>query len=228
MWWPFGSSNDRVRGSIPTRLEENELAAAQAQPSPQLPTPIKQELSREEQANLDFAELLKEIEIEQTKSQDQRAAARKDGKTELTPIPADISPEALYPAEMSCRSALDYAMFCQSFGGQFVNIYRYGEFRSCKNHWADFWMCMRTRQWDEKDRAKAIQDHYRTKAVRWKTGPSSEDIWDVRKEPVKDAFQESLEDLEAKIAVWKQENPGVPDPWDERQGTTFKDAPPSA
>lgn len=226
MWWPFGSASNNANANISSRLEEMEHAATQ--PSPQLPTPIKQELSREEQASLDFAELLKEIEIEQAKSQDQRVQARKDGTSQATPIPADISPEALYPAEMSCRSAFDYAMFCQSFGGQFVNIYRYGEFRSCKNHWADFWLCMRTRQWDQKDRAKAIQDHHRQKAVRWKTGRSSEDIWDVRKEPVKDAFQESLEDLEAKIAEWKQANPGVPDPWDKRQGTSFTNAPPSA
>ena len=175
MWWPFPSSQN-ARTTAPSHSR----GAAVAQPSEKLPTPIKQELSREEQASLDFEELLKEIEIEQTKAQEQRTRARKDGKPESTPIPADISPDALYPAELSCRSALDYAMFCQSFGGQFVNIYRYGEFRSCKNHWSDFWLCMRTRNWAEKHRAKAIQDHNRLKAVKWKTGPSSEDIWEVR------------------------------------------------
>ncbi|KAK5096230.1 hypothetical protein LTR70_003133 [Exophiala xenobiotica] len=228
MWWPFGSPSNNANTDRISSVEERELAAAQPPPPARLPTPIKQELSREEQANIDFAELLKEIEIEQAKSQEQRVGAKKDGKSQSTPVPADISPEALYPADMSCRSALDYAMFCQSFGGQFVNIYRYGEFRSCKNHWADFWLCMRTKNWDEKDKAQAIQDHYRKKAVQWKTGPSSEDIWDVRQEPVRDAFQESLEDLEAKIAEWKQANPDVPDPWDKRQGTTFNNPPPSA
>ena len=84
-------------------------------------------------------------------------------------------------------------------------------------------MCMRTRNWDEKDRAKAVQDHYKQKAIKWKTGPSSEDVWQVRTEPVKDAFQDSLEELEAKIAEWKKANPGVPEPWDKRQGTTFRD-----
>lgn len=183
----------------------------------QLPTPIKQELTREEQASLDFAELLKEIEIEQSKPHEKRTQTKQDGNSNTTPIPADISPDALYPSELSCRSALDYAMFCQSFGGQFVNVYRFGEFRSCKNHWSDFWLCMRTRSWEDQERATAIQDHFRKKAIKWKTGPSSEDVWDVRTEPVKDAFQESLEDLEAKIAEWKQSNPGVPDPWDKRQ-----------
>lgn len=204
MWWPFGSSEANTLSASQTKQEDTSVA----QPVTQLPIPIKQELSREEQASLDFAELLKEIEVEQSKAQESRFQAKKDGSSQSTPIPADISPDALYPAEMSCRSALDYAMFCQSFGGQFVNVYRYGEFRSCSNHWQDFWLCMRTRQWDEKDKVKALQDHFRKKAVKWKTGPSSEDIWQVRTEPVKDAFQDSLEELEAKIAEWKQANPG--------------------
>lgn len=223
MWWPFGSANNATC-SAPVKQE----VAAEPSLAAKLPAPVKQELSREEQANLDFAELLKEIEVEQSKAQEHRVQARKDGNPQTTPITTDISPEALYPAEMSCRSALDYAMFCQSFGGQFVNVYRYGEFRSCNNHWADFWLCMRTRNWDEQDRAQAIQNHNRQKAVRYKTGRSSEDIWEVRTEPVKDAFQDSLEDLEAKITEWKQANPGVADPWDKRQATTFQNAPPSA
>lgn len=223
MWWPFGSSGNKET-VLPNPMKENSTAV---QPVEKLPEPIKQELSREEQASLDFAELLKEIEIEQSKAQESRVQARKEGSSQASPIPADISPDALYPSEISCRSALDYAMFCQSFGGQFVNVYRYGEFRSCSNHWQDFWLCMRTRNWDKKDKAKAIQDHYRKKAVKWKTGPSSEDIWEVRTEPVKDAFQDSLEDLEAKIAEWQRANPGVPDPWDKRQGTTFQNSQPS-
>ncbi|KAK5088396.1 hypothetical protein LTR05_002614 [Lithohypha guttulata] len=224
MWWPFGLSNDN-KSLIPRQPED--ITPAQQHAVEKLPARVKQEISREEQASLDFAELLKEIEIEQAKALDQRVHGKQDGKSQSTPIPADISPDALYPTEISCRSALDYAMFCQSFGGQFVNVYRYGEFRSCKNHWSDFWLCMRTRNWEEKDRVKAIQDHYRMKAVKWKTGPSSEDIWEVRTEPVKDAFQDSLEELEAKIADWKQAHPDVSDPWDKRQGTTFANAPPS-
>lgn len=214
MWWPFNSGNSASSTTLPVPAAEtltNTEAAAR------IPSPIKQELTRDEQANLDFAELLKEIEIEQSKSQIQRSRAKQDGTTTTSPEPVDITPDALYPTEMSCRSALDYAMFCQSFGGQFVNVYRFGEFRSCKNHWSDFWLCMRTRSWDDQEKARAVQDHYKKKAIKWKTGPSSEDVWEVRKEPVKDAFQESLEDLESKIEQWKQANPGAPDPWDKRQ-----------
>jgi hypothetical protein len=72
---------------------------------------------------------------------------------------------------------------------------------------------MRTRNWNEKDRTQAIQDHYRKKAIKWKTRPSSEDVWEVREEPVRDAFQSNLEELEAQIAEWQKANPGAPDPW---------------
>ena len=73
---------------------------------------------------------------------------------------------------------------------------------------------MRTRNWDQKDRKKAIQDHYRKKAVKYKTGPSSEDVWEVRMEPVKDAFQGNLEELERQVEEWKKANPGVKEPWE--------------
>lgn len=41
-----------------------------------------------------------------------------------------------------------------------------------------------------------IQDHYRQRAVKYKVGPSSEDVWEVRTEPVVDAFRGDLEALE--------------------------------
>ena len=81
---------------------------------------------------------------------------------------------------------------------------------------------MRTRNWDEKDRTKAIKDHYRQKTVKYKTGPSSEDLWETRMEPVKDAFQGNLEEREAAIESWKLDNPGIEDPWDKQQGVTFR------
>jgi len=72
---------------------------------------------------------------------------------------------------------------------------------------------MRTRNWEEKDRVKAVQDHYKQRAIKYKTGPSSEDVWDVRVEPAKDAFQGNLEALEEKIEEWKRANPGAENPW---------------
>lgn len=100
---------------------------------------------------------------------------------------------------MSCRTAFDYAFFCQSFGGQFVNVYRYGELRSCSEHWENFRLCMRTKGWSEEMRRKAIRDHNRKKAIKYKTGPSSEDVWDVRLDPAEKAFQGDFAALEREI-----------------------------
>ena len=187
------------------------------------PPPIQHKLSPEEAANNDLQKFLKDLGGDFDTARQQRIDSRTSGILKHTePLPDDISPDSLYPAEMHCRSAFDYAMFCQSFGGQFVNVYRYGSFRSCSDHWKDFWLCMRTRQWSEDERKRALKDHYRNKAVKYKTGPSSEDVWKVRTEPVKDAFQDSLEELEAKIEQWKEANADVADPWANVKGYTFK------
>ncbi|KAL2002141.1 hypothetical protein VTN02DRAFT_591 [Thermoascus thermophilus] len=113
--------------------------------------------------------------------------------------PSSIAPESLYPDTMSCRSAFDYAFFCQSFGGQFVNVYRYGELRSCSEHWENFWLCMKTKTYPDEERKKIIRDHYRKKAIKYKTGPSSEDVWELRTEPVKGAFQGDFAALEREM-----------------------------
>ncbi|KAJ9622547.1 hypothetical protein H2204_011466 [Knufia peltigerae] len=184
--------------------------------------PAKPTLSREERANQEFLELMKEFQAETEVIPEKNTGETKSTRAvHNASVEVDISPDSLYPTEISCRSSFDYAMFCQSFGGQFVNIYRYGSFRSCSNHWDDFWLCMRTRNWDAKDRAAAIQDHYRKRAMKWKTGPSSEDVWDVRTEPVKDSFQGNLDELEAAIAAWRKANPNAVDPWEQHQQPAF-------
>jgi Protein of unknown function (DUF3128) len=213
MGWLWNTTTSTPPASTTEKPSAEPALPAQANP---LPTaqPIKQTLSREEQANLDLQELMKEFAAQSETAREERIQSKEKGVLSYTALlPDDISPDSLYPSEIHCRSAFDYAFFCQSFGGQFVNVYRHGSFRSCSNHWEDFWLCMRTRNWDEKDRTKAIKEHYRKKAVKYKTGPSSEDVWEVRTEPVKDAFQDSLEELEAKIEDWKKTNPGVASPY---------------
>ena len=100
---------------------------------------------------------------------------------------------------MSCRSAFDYAFFCQSFGGQWVNVYRYGELRSCSEQWSDFWLCMRSQSYPEESKRRMISDHYRKKATKYRTGPSSEDIWEVRKKPLEGAFEGDFAALERQM-----------------------------
>lgn len=231
-WW-WSSSKPKAATASPEAQTDVKAelptlpSTTMSQPESQSRTPT-QALSREELATQELNELLKMFQDQSETDRDTRIKTKETGSSTAPPIPADISPDSVYPTEMSCRSSLDYAMFCQSFGGQFVNVYRYGEFRSCSNHWQDFWLCMRTRNWDPKDRSKAVQDHYKNKAIKWKTGPSSEDIWEVRQEPVKDAFQGNLEELEAKIAEWKQANPDVPDPWGKQSAATFSNPAPGS
>ncbi|RMJ19531.1 hypothetical protein CDV36_000761 [Fusarium kuroshium] len=108
-----------------------------------------------------------------------------------TPTPSDIPPrdalsEALLPTDMSCRQAFDQAWACNSMGGQWNAVYRYGEMRSCSEHWDDFWFCMRTKGYSPEMREKAIREHYRAKEfVKYGPGkPSSEDVWESREERV--------------------------------------------
>ena len=216
-WWWSTSDIDRAHlsptsssGSLPDpQVKEPSL------PITTTPTPVtepeasKRPLTRDEQTNQELVRWLREIQAESEHEQRaSKSASSLPPDSSTIPAPEDISPDSLYPTDISCRSAFDYAFFCQSFGGQFVNVYRYGDFRSCSNHWQDFWLCMRTRQWKDQDRKKAIQDHYRKKAIKYKTGPSSEDVWDVRTEPVQDAFQGDLEEIERQIEEWKKTNPG--------------------
>lgn len=105
------------------------------------------------------------------------------------------------PRSMSCRAAFDSAFYCSSLGGHFNDIYRYGQLRSCSDHWNDFWFCMRTKNsysgQDVKERM--IQDRYREKEERVKSGPNSEDVWRKRGpgEEVKGAFSRNMEELGA-------------------------------
>ena len=74
---------------------------------------------------------------------------------------------------------------------------------------------MRTKKWEKEERERTIADHYRRKAIKYKQGPSSEDVWEMRTEPVKDAFQGDLEALEREVAEWRRQNPGAKEPWEQ-------------
>ena len=100
---------------------------------------------------------------------------------------------------MSCREAFDSAFYCQSMGGQFNAVYRYGGIQSCSDHWKSFWFCMRSKNYKDEQRADMIRDHYKKKDLKYKLGPSSEDIWESRDKKVEwgTAFKQSVEQLMA-------------------------------
>ncbi len=212
-WWNTGTSKEVP--STPAVLST--VVDDDRRPSPppaqlesiQSPQPSKV-LTRDEESEKELADWLRKLD-----SESKQHTSSKQSSNPKSRNSGDISPDSLYPREISCRSTFDYAFFCQSFGGQFVNVYRYGTFRSCSNHWQDFWLCMRTRQWEKEDRERAIADHYRKKSIKYKQGPSSEDVWEMRTEPVKDAFQGDLEALEREVAEWRKQNPGTKEPWEQ-------------
>ncbi|CAI6318447.1 unnamed protein product [Periconia digitata] len=104
----------------------------------------------------------------------------------LAPPPPSTEPttphDPLLPSTMSCRDAFDSAFYCSSFGGHFNDIYRFGQLRSCSEHWADWRFCMGIKTMSAEGKVQAIQDRYRKKEEKIKAGPNSEDVWSVRGE----------------------------------------------
>jgi hypothetical protein len=85
---------------------------------------------------------------------------------------------------MSCRAAFDSAFYCSSLGGHFNDIYRHGQLRSCSENWNDFWFCMRTKNsYNPREvKERLVQERYREKEERLRSGPNSEDVWRLRGE----------------------------------------------
>ncbi|KAL9044004.1 MAG: hypothetical protein Q9214_002827 [Letrouitia sp. 1 TL-2023] len=115
-----------------------------------------------------------------------------------------ITPANLYPDTMSCRAAFDQAFFCQSPGGHFMNVYRYGSMRDCRELWSHFWFCLRTNRGfvGEEEKKEKIRNRYMKREKKYKDGPSSEDVWQQRTRMVEDAFNG---DLEADMKAWEEE-----------------------
>ena len=149
------------------------------------PKPAKT-LTRDEQADLELRALLASL------------SASNEEPSKKTPSaphkPVDMSANSLFPSEMSCQQAFDAAFYCQSLGGQFTNVYRYGGLRNCSEQWGNFWFCMRTKSYQEPEKGRMIRDHYMRRASKYKKGPSSEDVWEARTIPLEGAFMASRED----------------------------------
>lgn len=106
--------------------------------------------------------------------------------------------ESLLPTDMSCRQAFDMAWGCNSVGGQWNAVYRYGEMRSCSEKWDDFWFCMRNKSSSGPVKDDLMRAHYRNKEHNkyYAPGkPSSEDVWEARTHKVEPgmAFSEGIE-----------------------------------
>lgn len=157
-------------------IEAAAAAAASHQPPNDPPTALQNGTpkSRDDVAEEEFSALLKALHDEDP--------ARKEA------TPQNFQ-DTLYPTTMSCREAFDELYFCYSLGGQFKNLYRYGTYRQCEDKSSDFWFCMKTKMYGPNTKKEMIVKYHREKeAEKYKRGPSSEDVWKVRTEPLEGQF----------------------------------------
>ncbi|GAB7354851.1 hypothetical protein MBLNU459_g5227t1 [Dothideomycetes sp. NU459] len=230
-WWWSSSQNPST--DVPTTIPDPVVPGRTGEPRPNAPTRqymLNPKPNREEQADREFNEFLASFENNtptsaEPKNYERISPAPTETPTHYAPSPSgaspdptsvsapaaatadtplDISPNALYPRTMSCRQAFDQAFYCQSLGGKFNDIYRYGELRSCSDNWSAFWFCMRVRTLGDNERQEAVRDYYekREDRIKQERGGSSEDIWEMRTEPVKQAF---WKDPDAVTMVDKEE-----------------------
>ncbi|KAK0875597.1 hypothetical protein LTR87_010564 [Friedmanniomyces endolithicus] len=110
----------------------------------------------------------------------------------------NIHPTALYSRTMSCRQAFDHAFYCQSLGGKFNSLYRYGRLEGCSEQWGAFWFCMRIRTMGQGEgKEAAVRGYYAEREARRRgeRGAGSEEVWGVRTRAVERAFQRDPDEV---------------------------------
>jgi hypothetical protein len=195
MGWPWSST------VAPAQLKPQETPLTTQQPS-SMPQSTKStsylpHLSRDELAERELRSFLQELDADIHSSSSKYNRVPKQSPYPTCSSDSPIIPshdplsEQLLPTTMSCREAFDAAFYCNSLGGQFNNVYRYGSIQPCSETWGDFWFCMRVRTTGGEQKAKAIREHYRKKEqIKYsrdnnsrdqeELGRSSEDIWRTR------------------------------------------------
>ncbi|KAJ5050627.1 uncharacterized protein L3040_002503 [Drepanopeziza brunnea f. sp. 'multigermtubi'] len=201
--------------------EKNTLTPPQSTPQPptsQNNTPPPQALSRDDLAEQELNSFLKEINADTQAPSGKKytRVGRSSQNDEFSSTPSSSSSSEseplssqLLPTTMSCRAAFDQAFYCNSFGGRWNDLYRYGTLRSCSDDWGDFWFCMRTRTYPRDQKAAAIKEHYRErerlKYAKELGRESSEDVWRSRERKVElgTAFTKRFEDFAGTDEEWR-------------------------
>ncbi|KAG0157938.1 hypothetical protein PDIDSM_5450 [Penicillium digitatum] len=167
MGWLWGSSTKDASKDTPSTIPT--VPAKQNAP-PKTLTP-------DEQADLEFNQILADLRAEDA-SLSKRPGLTADGNPSSDPKHLHplslLSPSTKIPCPAAMPSIMPSSVSLSE-----VNF----------DHWDNLWLCMKTRTWPEDLRRREIRDHNRKKAIKYKTGPSSEDVWDVRLDPAKDSFK---------------------------------------
>lgn len=225
-WWPFSSVDISSNTAGPTENapapKKRDFSLTDEQHQRIFGRPRQDHGSaadpRDQQADSELSAFLKEIGATPEPSSTTAATSvAADDNAQSAPLPSnvdadgrrihpdgslDITPEALYPRSMSCRQAFDQAFYCQSLGGKFNDIYRYGHLNSCSEQWGAFWFCMRVRQYADKDKQEVIAEYYKDRdARRQQQFGSSEDIWEIRTKGLEKAFWKNADAEDGDVAV---------------------------
>jgi len=155
MGWLWSSSAPPTKildasrtNSVATPAQPEPAPSPSSQPE-NPPAPSKRQPTRDEIAESELRSLLEELEadIRPSSTKYNRVPRAPPQHSSISKPSSMTLEEELLPTDMSCRQAFDAAFYCQSLGGQFNNLYRYGGIRSCSENWKDFWFCMRTKSY---------------------------------------------------------------------------------
>ena len=190
-WWSSSdasSANDELKPQ--QELSQPATSASTSLYAPASTTnATKPPQSREEAAFEELRDLFTSINPE--------AASRATETIQNPPPPvSEEHAESLYPVTMSCSQAFDLAYYCASMGGQLNNVYRFGGLRSCSEQWKAWRFCMRTKAMSEEEKKRQIREFHMEREAKKRVGRNSERIWEIRTEPVKEAFSKRIEDVE--------------------------------
>lgn len=193
-------SSSKKAGEAPTPSPLSNEAPTDSAPAPPPNTSPVNPPSQNDSSDAELQAFLSSLETTPRPNDfPQRSLPVKDSSSP-TPSPFDdlITPSTLLPSTISCQSAFDSAFYCQSLGGQFNNVYRYGTLRDCREQWKQFWFCMKTNRGflGDEEREKRVREHYKLREMKYRVGPSSEDVWKPRTMMVQGAFERSLEEDE--------------------------------
>jgi len=127
--------------------------------------------------------------------------------SETTPTPTPTTPTAAprrndndADRKLDCVAAFDELFYCYSLGSQFLNVYRYGGLRDCREKGAAWRACLRARVRGADAARDLLVARDRALAASWKRkGHSSEDVWAVRRRPVDRAFEGDFDDLREQL-----------------------------
>ncbi|KAI9725510.1 MAG: hypothetical protein M1828_003181 [Chrysothrix sp. TS-e1954] len=190
-WW-WSSQEDASNSSV-SPVTVTETSPSEKQHAPSLSPPSEPTFSSE----FDFPEPAKDRPLtrdEQALKELREAFASSPITIDGTPKhiaarpPAPSDEDSFYPSTMSCRQAFDAAYVCSGLAGQARNLYRYGGVRGCDELWYAWRFCIRTKAMDKEEARHRIREWNKSKAARRKLGRNSEEVWEMRREPVEMAF----------------------------------------